>query len=146
MSVGAEEAVAPGGGVPGGGLSRWARTIRNAPAGILVLAAVLCFIGAGAILGGVYLIFTATAMGWAGWLMLLVAAPVSLYMALHLIRLTPWAWRAMVMTLALLLISSVARALFSPGIPVAAIAEIVVECVFLFYLTRPRIRAAFRRV
>ncbi len=131
--------------VPPEGAGGWSATIRGTPLGVLVLAAVLCFVAAGAILGGVYLLMSASDMGWVGWTMLLVAAPVSLYMAIHLVRLTPWAWSAILMTLALLLVSSVIRAIFSPGIPVAAIGEIVIEGIFLFYLTRARIRAAFGR-
>jgi hypothetical protein len=123
----------------------WIQSIRSAPVGVLILAAVLCFVAAGAILGGIYLVFSATAMGWAGWAMLVVAAPVTLYMALHLIRLTPWAWSTMMMALVLLLVSSLARALFSPGIPIAAFGEVLLELIFLYYLSRERVRVAFRR-
>lgn len=123
----------------------WTRAIRNAPIGVLALAALLCFVAAGSILGGIYQIASAAEMGWAGWLMLLVAAPVTLYMAIHLIRRTPWAWSAMVMALLLLLLSSILRALFSPGVPLAAFGEIALELLCLGYLSRERIRAAFRR-
>jgi hypothetical protein len=51
----------------------------------------------------------------------------------------------MVTALVLLLISSVLRALFSPGIPIAALSEIALEILFLYYLSRQRIRAAFDR-
>jgi hypothetical protein len=102
-------------------------------------------VASGSILGGLYLIFSAAELGWAGWTMLLVAAPVTLYMAIHLVRLTYWAWTVMVIALVLLLISSVLRAFFSPGIPTAALFEIAVELLFLFYLSRAHVRTAFRR-
>ncbi|CAN5768699.1 hypothetical protein BH23GEM6_BH23GEM6_06470 [soil metagenome] len=124
---------------------RWASSVPSAPVGVLVLAAFLFFVASGSIVGGLYLIFTAAELGWAGWSMLLVAAPVTLYMAIHLMRLTYWAWSAIVIALVLLLISSLLRAIFSPGIPIAALGEIALESLFLFYLSRPRIRNAFRR-
>lgn len=123
----------------------WGEAIRRAPLGVLVLAAALCFVAAGSVLGGAYLIFAATALGWAGWAMLLVAAPVSLYVALHLVRRSRWVWLATLIFLVLLLASSVLRALFTPGIPVAAFGEVAVELLFIVYLTRPRVRAAFGR-
>lgn len=130
---------------PGVGAESWGEAIRRAPAGVLVLAAVLCFVGAGSVVGGIYLIFAATALGWAGWGMLLVAAPLTLYVALHLLRRSAWVWLAVMIFLVLLLASSVVRAIFSPGVPIAASAEIAVEVLFLVYLSRPRIRAAFGR-
>jgi hypothetical protein len=144
-SGGAETASRDEAVVMGSRSAGWAQAIRSAPLGVLVLAAVLCFVAAGSVLGGVYLIISAAGMGWAGWMMLLVAAPVTLYMALHLIRRTPWAWSAIMMALLLLLVSSVLRAIFSPGVPVAALGEIAVEGLFLYYLSRERIRSAFRR-
>lgn len=123
----------------------WTAAIRRAPLGVLALATFLAFLGAGFLLGGFYLIFAATALGWAGWAMLLLAAPLTLYMALHLVLLTRWAWSAMVFLLLLLLLSSLVRALLSPGVPVAAFAELVLEVLFLGYLLRPRIRTAFGR-
>jgi hypothetical protein len=123
----------------------WIRSVRSAPFGVLVLAAALCFVGVGFILAGVYLAFTSDGMRWPGWAMLLVAAPVSLYVAFHLVRRTRWTWTAMVAALVLLLISSVLRALFSPGIPIAALSEIALELLFLHYLSRRRIRTAFGR-
>jgi hypothetical protein len=119
--------------------------VQNAPFGVLVLAAALSFVGVGFIIGGIYLAFTSAGMRWPGWVMLLVAAPISLYVAFHLVRRTRWAWSAMVTALVLLLISSVLRALFSPGIPIAALSEIALEILFLYYLSRQRIRAAFDR-
>jgi hypothetical protein len=121
------------------------RSVRSAPFGVLVLAAALGFVGVGFIAGGIYLAFTSDGMRWPGWVMLLIAAPVSLYVAVHLIRRTRWTWSAMITALVLLLISSILRALFSSGIPIAALSEIALEILFLHYLTRPRIRAAFGR-
>jgi|GEM_PF-6086895 len=124
---------------------RWAASIPEAPVGVLVLAAFLFFVAGGSLLGGIYLIFTSAEIGWAGWSMLLIAAPVTLYMAIHLIRLTYWAWSVIMIALVLLLISSLLRAIFTPGIPTAALAEIALELLFLFYLSRPHIRRAFSR-
>ncbi len=121
----------------------WTRSVRSAPFGVLVLAAALGFVGVGFILAGIYLAFTSGGMHWPGWVMLLVAAPISLYVAFHLVRRTRWVWSAMVTALVLLLISSVLRALFSPGIPIAALSEIALEILFLYYMTRQRIRVAF---
>jgi hypothetical protein len=123
----------------------WIRSVRSAPFGVLVLAAALGFVGVGFILGGIYLAFTTAGMGWPGWVMLFIAAPISLYVSFHLVRRTGWAWSAMVIALVLLLISSVLRALFSPGIPIAALSEIALEVLFLYYLSRPGIRTAFGR-
>jgi hypothetical protein len=119
--------------------------VRSAPFGVLVLAAALGFVGVGFILSGIYLAFTSAGMRWPGWVMLLIAAPVSLYVAFHLVHRTRWTWSVMITSLVLLLISSVLRALFSSGIPTAALSEIALELLFLYYLTKPRIRAAFGR-
>jgi hypothetical protein len=131
---------------PDGVEESWGDAVRSSPVGVLVLAAGLLFVGAGAIVGGIYLIlFSTTAIGWWGWAMLLLAAPVSLYVALSLLRRSAWVWLTMVAALLLLLATSLLRILISPGIPSAAIGEVVVEIVFLTYLMRPRVRAAFGR-
>ncbi|HET8656554.1 MAG TPA: hypothetical protein VFL93_13625, partial [Longimicrobiaceae bacterium] len=75
----------------------------------------------------------------------IVVGPLVVYVALSLVRLAHWAWLAMVLLLALLLGSSVARLLYSPGFPTESIGEIAVESAALLYLSRRRIRGAFGR-
>jgi hypothetical protein len=123
----------------------WSEVIRRAPTGILVLGTLLFFIGAGFVLGGAYLGLTREDVGWGAWATALLMGPVVVYVALHLVRLTRWAWLSMVLTLALLLISSIARALGSSEIPLAPLLEAVAEIGFLAYLSRPPIRRAFRK-
>lgn len=121
----------------------WGEMVREVPAGVLVVAAILAFIGVGTLIGGLYLIVVEAALEWAGWAMLLLAAPVSLYMAVQLVRRRRWAWRTIVFLLVLLLISSVLRAFVTPGVPAVAFLEIGIEVLLLLYLNRPHVRRAY---
>ena len=129
----------------GGKAVRWGEMLRRPPAGVLVLAGLLAFLGAGFVVGAAYL---ALARPDPGWLLLAIglgAGPLALYVALHLLRLTRWAWLAIVMADALLLASSSWRLLTAPERPAVAIAEIVLELLALVYLSRLRVRRAFTR-
>lgn len=121
----------------------WSSRLREVPAGVLVLAALLAFLAGGTLFGGAYLLFTRTQVGGLGWAMILVAAPLSLYMAVQLVRRTRWAWRTTVIMVALLLLSSIARALLAPRFPAAALGEVALEVIVLIYLALPRVRASF---
>lgn len=122
----------------------WARLIRSAPLGVLILCALLFFLGAGLVLGGIYLAMARSDTGWMPWAMALGIGPTALYLALHLLRLTSWSWLALVTLVGLLLCSSVARALGASEIIVSPLVEVAVEVLCLVYLSRSRIRRAFR--
>lgn len=126
-----------------GATAGWAELIRGAPLGILILCALLFFLGSGLVLGGVYLAIARGDTGWVAWAMALLVGPVALYLALHLLRRTSWAWLAMVALLGLLLCSSVVRLLASPESPLSIAAELLAEILCLVYLVRPPVRAAF---
>lgn len=121
----------------------WALLIRGAPLGVLILCALLFFVGAGLALGGFYLAIAREEPGWMPWAMSLAVGPTALYLALHLLRRTHWAWSATVALLGLLLASSAVRAVSAPNFAPAA--ELAVETTLLLYLTRPRVRRAFGR-
>lgn len=111
--------------------------------GVLALAALLGFMGAGFVLGGAYLVVA----GEVGWVAAAAAGagPVLLYVALHLVRLTRWSWSALVLLFVLLILSSAARALGGGGDVAVPLVELGVELACLAYLLRPRIRRAFGR-
>lgn len=121
----------------------WAELIRGAPMGVLILCAILFFIGAGFVLAGFFLAFARADSGWMVWTMALVLGPVVLYLAVHLLLLTSWAWLAMVALLGLLVASSVVRAVGSPDVLLAPLGELVVEALCLYYLARRPTRRAF---
>lgn len=121
----------------------WAALIRTAPLGVLILCALLYFLGAGLVLGGFYLAIAREEPGWMPWAMSLAVGPTALYLALHLLRRTHWAWSATIVLLGLLLASSAVRTVSSPGFAPAA--ELAVEAALLFYLARPSVRSAFGR-
>lgn len=123
----------------------WNETIRRAPVGVLVMAGALCFLAAGLVLGGSYLALSTSDAGWVAITTIFAAGPLLLYVGLHLLRLTRWAWLAMVMLLLLLLLSSVARMIVSPEAGLSPVGEMIVEAAVLFYLWRPAVRAAFGR-
>lgn len=123
----------------------WAESVRRAPAGILVLGVALTLLGLGFVGGGLYLGLTRDDAGWVALAAGLLVGPVLLYLSLHLVRLTAWAWLAVVILLALLFASSVTRALSSPEAGLSPIGEIVVEVGFLLYLWSPGVRRAFGR-
>jgi hypothetical protein len=121
----------------------WAALIRGAPLGVLILCALLFLLGAGLVLGGFFLAIARENPGWVPWTMSLAIGPTALYLALHLLRRTPWAWSATVGLLGLLLASSAIRAVSSPGLAPAA--ELAVEAALLLYLARRPVRQAFGR-
>jgi hypothetical protein len=134
------------GGTPGptrGG--SWSDVLRRPPVGVLVLGGLLAFLGAGFVVGAAYFTLAEPGVGWVPLLTGAGAGPLALYVAIHLIRLTHWAWLAMVLALALLLASSLWRLAVAPPPPVAPVLEIVVELLGLAYLTRPGVRGAFAR-
>jgi hypothetical protein len=119
--------------------------LRRAPIGILVLGFGLLLLGAGFIAAGLYLAFARADAGWMPWLVALGFGPALLYVAHHVVRLARWTWPALLGGCLLLLASAVVRLLLDGPNPLAPLAEIVVEAGILFYLTRPRVRAAFGR-
>lgn len=123
----------------------WGETMQRAPLGILAMGALLCFLAAGLVLGGSYLALSRADAGWVAWAAVLVAGPALLYLGLHLTRLTPWAWLAMVLLLVLLLGSSIVRAVVEPDAGVSPLGEIAVELGILGYLARRPVRRAFGR-
>jgi hypothetical protein len=118
---------------------------RPTPAGIAVLAMALCLLAAGFVFGGAYLALARADTGWVAWAAALVVGPLLIYVALHLVLLTRWAWLVMVLLLGLLLTSSIIRAAREPGIPVAPGVEVVIELGLLGYLFRRSVRQAFGR-
>ena len=125
-------------------LGSWQR-VRRAPFGVLALGAALVLLGAGFMLGGVYLAVSRPAAGWMPWAAALAVGPLLLYVALHLVRLSRWAWLALTALTALLLASALARLLLATRGPFAPLPELLVEAGTLAYLARPAIRRAFGR-
>lgn len=125
--------------------SGWQALIRSAPLGVLVLSALLFFLGAGLVLAGVYFGIARGDTGWVPWTMALAVGPTALYLALHLLRRTGWAWTALVALFALLLVSSAVRAVSAPGLAVSSAVELALEGLILLYLTRRPVRGAFGR-
>jgi hypothetical protein len=122
---------------------RIAHTLRDAPLGILLMAAVFAMIGMTSMMGGGWLVvFGSSGSLWAG-LVAVVAGPAILYLCVHLVQLTRWSWSAVIMVVALMLGSSLIRAAVSPAVDASVIAEIIAELGIGYYLTRPGIRAAF---
>jgi hypothetical protein len=123
----------------------WLDAVRRPPVGVLVLAGLLGFLGAGFIVSSAYLAIAEprSALGFA--VAGLGAGPLAIYVALHLIRLTHWAWLALMLALVLLLASSAWRLLTAPPPRIVPIAELVVELLAVFYLTRPSVRGSFTR-
>ncbi len=121
----------------------WTEIFRRAPIGVLVLGALLFFVGAGFILAGVFFLLLGTVGIPFGGVIMLLVGPLFLYVALQLVLLQRWAWLAIVALLALLLVSSLIRAFTAEEIPIAPLFEVVVQLGTLAYLTRPRVRGAF---
>ena len=122
-------------------LVEWA---RSAPAGVLAISGVLALTGTGLVLGAVYL----AVMGSVGWMPVVagvVAGPLTVYVAVHLLRGTRWAWSTLLMVLLLLVISSIGRVLAARGIAAIPVVELAVETIAIVYLTRPSVRGTFRR-
>ena len=142
MPVTEPPATTPRSPMDGGG---WVSALRRVPVGVLLLAGALGVLGAGLVLGAAYVLLARHGVGWVPVLVGAGTGPLAIYVALHLVRLTHWSWQAMVISLALLLVSSCWRLVGSPPPPIAPLAEIAVETAFLVYLFRPHVRAAVRR-
>lgn len=127
-----------------GAAARWGATIRAAPLGVLVIGAVLFLLGGMLVVGGVYLALARGDTGWFAWACALLLGPVTVYVALHLVRRTHWSWLALVLLLGLLVASSLVRVAGSPS-PVAPLGELVLEVGCLAYLARRDVRRAFGR-
>lgn len=121
----------------------WARVFRRAPIGVLVIAALLFFVGAGFVIGAVVFALSGGGGGWVAWLSLLGAGPLLVYVALSFVLLRPRSWYIIVTLLGLLLLSSLARAVAAAEPPISPLFEVVVELSSIVYLTRPRVRRAF---
>lgn len=124
---------------------RWALRLGRVPLGVLVLGAVLAFLGAGLLVAGVYLAVARADVGRLAAAATIIVGPLAVYVALSLVRLARWAWLAIILLLTLLLGSSVVRLVYSPGLPMESIGEIALEIVSLLYLGRRRVRGAFDR-
>ena len=123
----------------------WSELARETPLGVLVLGGLLAFLGAGFVVGAAYFTIASPEVGWVPILMGVVAGPLAIYVGMHLVRRTHWAWLAMVLVLVLLFASSAWRLWVSPPPPVVPIFEMALELSCLAYLSRPRVRAAFTR-
>ena len=126
--------------------SSWAESMRRAPVGVLAMGGVLCFLAAGLVLGGAYLALSRPDSGWVSWAAVLIAGPGLLYLGLHLTRLTPWAWLAVMLLLVLLIASSVGRLLAEPEAGLSPLFEVAVEVLVALYLMRRPVRRAFGRI
>lgn len=113
------------------------------PLGITLTAALLAILGLGSVGAGSYLLLATNNAS----LLLVVTAvatgPAILFLSYHLLRLAPWTWRTLIAALILLSISSIVRLVVTPGLPTAALSEILIEAGSLFYLTRHRVRDLF---
>ena len=119
--------------------------LRRAPLGILVIGFALSLLGAGFLVGGAYLAVTRPDTGWMAWLGIIAVGPLLLYIAFHVVRLSPWTWLALIGLAVLLLVSAIARLFLAGTPPLAPLPEIAVELAALGYLTRLRVRRAFGR-
>lgn len=121
------------------------RWLRRTPLGVLAVGTALSFVGAGMLLGGAYLALTRGDSGWMVWLTACAVGPLLLYVAVHVLRLTHWAWLALVLLLSLLMATAAWRVVVSPRLRAASLAELAVEAAALAYLRRPSVRRAFHR-
>lgn len=121
----------------------WARVFRRAPIGVLVISALLFFVGAGFVIGAVVFALSGGGGGWVAWLSLLGAGPLLVYVSLSFVLLRPRSWYIIVSLLGLLTASSLTRAVTAAEPPVSPLVEVVVEVLSIVYLTRPRVRRAF---
>ena len=119
--------------------------LKQAPLGVVVLSALLVLLGSGFTLAGIYLALSRRGAGWAIWLGVVAIGPLIVYVGVRLLTLTAWAWGTMVLLVALLLLSSLVRALYTAGFPTVPVFEIALELGALAYLTRPAVRRAFGR-
>ena len=132
-------------GILRGRAAVWEGWLRRAPLGVLVLSTILGLLGAGFLLGGIYLGLARPDIGWAVWLGAFAIGPLTLYVGIRLLSLASWTWSTMMMLLALLLASSCVRALLTPGTPTVPLFEIAIEIAALAYLASPGVRRAFGR-
>lgn len=133
-------------GVLRGRAAIWERRLRNAPMGVLVLSMMLGLLGAGIMVAGVYLGLAGPGAGWGVWLGAVAAGPLILFVGIRLLSLASWTWGMLVVLLVLLLVSSCARAVLTPGtLPTVPMVEIALELAALAYLATPRVRRAFGR-
>lgn len=124
---------------------KWLELLRRPPIGVLVIAGGLGVLGAGLVLGALYVALTRADVRLAALAAGAIAGPLAIYSALHLLRLSHWAWLAMIFVFILLFLSSLWRLVLAPPPATAPIGEMVCEAIAMFYLTRPSIRAAFTR-
>lgn len=116
---------------------------RGAPLGILMIAALLGIAGAGSVMAGGYLALTGSASAAPSAAFAILVGIAVLYFVINLLTLARWAWLALLALTVLLLVSSVVRLFLMPGAAVVLLAEIGVEFVVAYYLTRDRIRGRF---
>jgi hypothetical protein len=121
----------------------WGAAFRRAPIGVLVIAALLFFVGAGFVIGAVVFALSGGGSGWVAWLSLLGAGPLLVYVALSFVLLRPRSWYIIVTLLGLLCLSSLARAVTAAEAPISPLVELVLQVLSIVYLTRPRVRRAF---
>lgn len=126
------------------GTHRLVELAREAPTGLVILSGILAIVGAGLVVGGVYQFASQGLSRWLPALAAAVTGPIVLYTAFHLLRRAPWAHRALLLALGLLLLSSIARIVATPARPLVPLVEIAVELACLYYLTRPGVAAAAR--
>ncbi|MEX2583232.1 MAG: hypothetical protein WD766_08150 [Gemmatimonadota bacterium] len=119
------------------------RALRGTPFGILLMAAVFAMIALTAMAGGVYLAFFGSSGSVLVGVLAVVAGPAILYLCYHLVQMSRWAWLAVLVLVALLFLSSVARVAVTPTVQISSLAEILIELVIAYYLTRPGLRRAF---
>jgi hypothetical protein len=123
----------------------WSELLRRPPTGVLIVSAILAVLGAGSVLGSAYLAFAYPQVPWPTLATGAVAGPLTLYVAVHLLRLSHWAWLTLVLMIGLLMLSSLWRLLVAPPPPVAPISELALEIGALVYLLRKDVRTAFVR-
>lgn len=111
---------------------------------MLVVGALFFFVGGGLVVGGAYLLLTGHLRSPAVWGITLVAGPLAVYAALEFVQMRWWSWVAVVALLVLLIVSALYRAAAARGgVPVAPLAEALLQGMALLYLVRPRVRRAF---
>jgi hypothetical protein len=117
--------------------------LRRAPLGVLLISAMLVIGGVGSLVAGGYLLLREGSLStWAGATSIVIG-PAILYFAYELVRLARWTWLALAVLLVLLFLSSIVRAIVSPGVPTAALLEVVLEIVAAAYISRRTIRTTY---
>ncbi len=122
---------------------RIATKARDAPLGILLIAALLGIGGAGAVMAGGYLALTGGGAALPSAGIAIIVGVAVLYLVSNLLTLARWTWVALIALVVLLLVSSVARLFLLPDALGVLLAEIALEIVIGYYLTRERIRTRF---